>query len=371
MPEQDDIALLRDYAERNCEEAFATLVSRHVNLVFSVGLRHTGNPNEAEEITQAVFIILARKAPSLRKETILSGWLYHTARLTAANYLRTELRRRHREQEAHMQSLLEKPEPDAWGQIAPLLDSAMAELSDLDRNAIVLRFFQGRTSREMAAALRVRESAAQKRVTRAVERLRTFFLKRGVTLSTAVIVGTLSAYSVQAAPVGLAASATAGALKGTAVAGSTLTIVKGALKIMAWTKAKTAIAVTVGVLVTAGTTGVVVEHYRTIPWNESAETEVGPAPAQVAMAFFTAFGREDWDAVAELWPAGGPQPGEKVKTYGGGLQVLRLGKPFQRRGYPQVFVPYKIRLRTGEIVEHNLALRRDNPERRWFFDGGL
>ena len=129
MQEQNDSELLERYAEGNSEEAFAELVARYVNLVFSPALRHVGNPQHAEEITQAVFIILARKARSLRGRSILSGWLYHTARMTAANFARAEKRRLRREQEAYMQSILNEPEPGVWMQIAPMLDGAMAGLS--------------------------------------------------------------------------------------------------------------------------------------------------------------------------------------------------------------------------------------------------
>src|SRR6516225_1798841 len=118
MLQADDMALLRQYAASHSEEAFATLVSRYISLVYSVALRHVANPHQAQEITQAVFMILARKAGSLRKGTVLSGWLYHTARLTAANYVRGEVRRAQREQEA-MQSLLHESEPDTWGHVAP------------------------------------------------------------------------------------------------------------------------------------------------------------------------------------------------------------------------------------------------------------
>src|ERR1017187_8948565 len=99
MQELDDIALLRQYAERDSEEAFATLVERHINKVYSVALRLTGNPDQAEEITQAVFVILAGKSRHLGRRVILSGWLYQTARLTAVTYIRGEIRRARREQE--------------------------------------------------------------------------------------------------------------------------------------------------------------------------------------------------------------------------------------------------------------------------------
>src|SRR6266436_2047882 len=106
MQELDDIALLQQYTRHNSEEAFATLVTRHVNKVYSVALRHTRNPYQAEEITQAVFVILAKKSGQLGKRVILSGWLCRTARLAAVTFIRSEIRRARREQEAHMQNLL-------------------------------------------------------------------------------------------------------------------------------------------------------------------------------------------------------------------------------------------------------------------------
>ena len=149
----DDIELLRRYSADGSEAAFAAVVLRHVNLVYSVALRHVGNPHQAEEITQAVFVILARKAHSLRKGTLLPGWLHKTAWFVADNFRKTEFRRKNREQEAYMQSLLHEPESDAWAQMAPLLDTALASLGDKDRNAVVLRFFTGKKLGEVAAAM--------------------------------------------------------------------------------------------------------------------------------------------------------------------------------------------------------------------------
>src|SRR5215831_6099134 len=155
-----EMELVREYASSGSEEAFTALVSQHINLVYSVALRGVGNPHRAEEICQAVFIILARKASGLPPGTVLSGWLYETARLTAANYLRREIRRTYREQEAQMQSLLEPPEPDAWAQVAPLLDQAMACLNEQDRNAVVLRFFETRSFHDVGASMGTSEDAA-------------------------------------------------------------------------------------------------------------------------------------------------------------------------------------------------------------------
>jgi uncharacterized protein (TIGR03435 family) len=282
----DDIELVRRYAQDNSEEAFATLVSRYINMVYSIALRHVHNSHQAEEITQAVFIILARKSRSIRPGTILSGWLYQTARLTAANYLRTEIRRSHREQEALMQSISNEPQPrlDAWQQIAPLLDNAMADLSERDRNAIVLRFFNAKNFKEVGVALGTSEDAAKMRVSRALEKLRTFFGKRGVSLSAAVLSGTLTASSTQAAPIGLTLSVTAAVVKGSTAAASSLTFVNEILKIMAWTKLKTVTLAGVGVLLTAGTATVTVKEIaerRTYPWqvpnfNSRIMEEVSP-----------------------------------------------------------------------------------------------
>ena len=147
MPELNDHELLAEFARSESETAFATLVARHVNLVYSAALRFSGNPDSAKEISQAVFIIMARKAGKLSSRIVLSGWLYQTARLTAANWVKSETRRQQREQEAYMQSTSNETgwsrqgEADAWQDVAPLLDEAMGHLGETDRNAVVLRYF--------------------------------------------------------------------------------------------------------------------------------------------------------------------------------------------------------------------------------------
>src|SRR5690242_862436 len=128
MQELDDNSLLREFVEKGSETAFATIVARHVDKVYSVALRHTSRAHQADEITQAVFVILARKAHKLSKAIVLSGWLYHTARLTALTSVRSEIRRAQREEEAHMQSVIDQTEPEPWHQIRPQLDAAIAGL---------------------------------------------------------------------------------------------------------------------------------------------------------------------------------------------------------------------------------------------------
>jgi len=251
MTDIPDRELLSEFARNESEGAFTELVRRHIALVHSVAWRHTDNPQSAQEITQAVFIILARKAAALGRGTVLSGWLHQTARLTAANFRRAEFRRIHREQEAFMQSTIEEAAPDpAWAQLAPMLDEAVAHLGATDRAAVVLFYFENKSLAEVGAALGTSEDAAKKRVARAVEKLRKFFTRRGVALSAAAIAGVVSANSVQAAPVGMAAKVSVLAAKGVAATTSISALVKGTLKTMAWTKSKIAIAVVVtGLLV--------------------------------------------------------------------------------------------------------------------------
>jgi RNA polymerase sigma factor (sigma-70 family) len=264
MQSTDDSALLRQFAENDSDEAFAALVERHVNLVYSVAFRQVGDPHHAEEITQVVFIILAKKAKQLHHQRALSSWLFQTTRLTARNFLRSETRRLHREQEAYMQSVLNESGDETWVKIAPLLDGAVANLREKDRQAILFRFYEGRNLSEVGKVLQISEDAAEKRVSRALEKLRKFFLRHDIASTTTVIAGIVSANSVQAAPVGLAKTISAVAVtKGAAVSASSLTLIKGALKIMAWTKMKTAAVVGAVVILAAGTaTGLVIQQRR-------------------------------------------------------------------------------------------------------------
>ena len=258
---EPDNSLIADFNARRSEEAFAALVRQHVNLVFATAMRQVGDAGAAEEITQNVFVALAQAAGKLGSHPTIAGWLHQTALNKSREWLRSELRRRKREQVAVNLDLARAEGDSVWSPLVPLLDEALLELREPDRQAVILHYLEGRTFQEVGSALGVGEDAARKRVNRCLDQLTHFFRRRGFA-PPALAAGTpLFALSSHAAPAGLAASATTAGLAAahSAASASTLTLIKGALKIMAWTKAKTAVVTGVVVLFTAGTATVVVE----------------------------------------------------------------------------------------------------------------
>ena len=258
----DDMELVRQYAQSGSEEAFATLVARYVDLVYSVTLRQLRDVHLAEEVTQTVFVVLARKAASLNSQTILPGWLCQTARYASAKAITMQHRRQQREQTAYMQSGPNETDSSVWIQIEPLLDGAMAKLGDKDHSALVLRFLQGRSFKEVSAALGTSEAGAKMRVNRALEKLRSYFAQRGVSVTSAGLAGAVSAGSVHSAPNGLADASIAVAAKSASLTPFQLSLIKSTLKIMAWTKIKTTAVVAALVLIAAGSATVTYQQFN-------------------------------------------------------------------------------------------------------------
>ena len=246
----DDLDLLRQYAAEKSEDAFTALVNRHLNLVYSAALRQVRSAQLAEEVAQSVFSDLARSAAKLKPDTILTAWLYEVARRTAIDLLRKEARRQLRERAALEMNAMNSSASD-WTQLEPLLDEAMDALEATDRAAVLLRYFENKSLRDVGQALGTTDDTAQKRVSRAVERLRAFFASRGVSVGAGGLAAVISANAVQAAPGGLAATISSAAI----LAGTTLTsttTATAAKAIAMATLQKTVIAATVAVVAGAG-----------------------------------------------------------------------------------------------------------------------
>jgi RNA polymerase sigma factor (sigma-70 family) len=253
MQDRSDAQLLLEYAERSEEAAFREIVQRHTDFVYSAALRQTESPEQARDVTQSVFTDLARKAKALSEklapESSLAGWLYRSTRFAALKGLRSDRRRVAYERQAmeHVATFAE-PAPD-WGNVRPLLDEAMTGLSDEERDALLLRFFKNNDFRTVGHALGISDDAAQKRVSRALEKLREQLSRRGIQTSAGALSVVITANAVQAAPVGLAAAVSSAAL----VPAAGLTTGLTATKILAMTTLqKTLITAAVAVAVGAG-----------------------------------------------------------------------------------------------------------------------
>jgi len=261
---QTDEQLLTDYAESRSESAFAEIVRRHVDLVYSAALRMVGDAHAAKDVAQGVFVALAANVQNAMGRP-LAGWLHCTARNLAAKVIRTEVRRRAREQEAATMNDLPAPSPElSWERIAPHLDAALGELPEPDRNAVLLRYFQNQDLRTVGVALGISDDAAQKRVSRALERLRDIFARRGVSIASSSLAVALSAQSVHAAPLGLAAVISGVAIAGTTASASTFI---AATKILAMTTIQKTV---VTLLVVAGIATPLIIHQRSAARERAA-----------------------------------------------------------------------------------------------------
>jgi RNA polymerase sigma factor (sigma-70 family) len=266
--------LLSQYVDTQSQEAFGQLVDRYVNLVHAAARRQVGDGDLARDVTQAVFLVLAEKAAELKHDRPLSAWLLQVTRYASANAVRARLRRaRHEQRAAQMATTttattttIGDDSNSEWQRLSPLLDEGMGRLRAKDRDVLLLRFFEQKTAREVADAMGISEDAAEKRIARAVAKLRDFFQRRGVAVSLIALAATLAAHSAEAAPIGLtttiassAASSLAPAAAGAASAGS---IAKGTVIAMASAKAKTIVVAAVVGLLLVGTGTIAVKTWQ-------------------------------------------------------------------------------------------------------------
>lgn len=260
----EDAELLRRYVEDESEAAFAELVQRHLGLVYASALRRVGGDAQlAEDVTQQVFTDVARRAAVLASRPVLAGWLFTSARFAASKAVRAARRRLEREEEAQIMEILshETAAPIDWEKARPLLDDAIGELDEKDREAILLRFFEGRDFSNIGARLQLRDNAARMRVERALEKLRTRLERSGVTSTATVIATVLAQQTAVAMPAGLATSVTSVALAAGAV-GSGAAAGFGssaAITLMSLSKLQIGMA---GALAVAAATGLVIQGHR-------------------------------------------------------------------------------------------------------------
>lgn len=291
MQEISDKGLLEQFVREADDAAFGELVRRHCNLVWATAWRITGDPDASRDVTQTVFTLLARKASRLHSRVVVVGWLHRAARLEAAQHLRRESRRSLREGVAMNAFESDSASLDAQRAadvLEPLLDEALAELPDADRDAIVMRYLSGRSLAEIGSVLGSTEDAAQKRVSRALERLRGWFRKRGVSVGEGMVAAALGHAGAQAAPSGLAAVVAATAASSAAGVGT------AAVLGLSFMNAKLGLG-TLAVLATAGLIWQQVRVGRLEVENEElrARTLVATPPASASASTPAVSSRQD------------------------------------------------------------------------------
>src|SRR5205809_3899665 len=258
-PAHDDAELLRQYLEDGSREALGELAVRYSGLVYSAARRQVRDAHLAEDVTQAVFIVLAEKAGSIPANRPLSAWLLKTTSYTAANARRLRSRRQaHERKAAEMAAEMERAnqgeeKESGWTELTPLLDEGLHRLKATDRSALLLRYFEHKSLREVGEALGLSEEAAAKRVSRAVDKLRDYFQRKGVPVSSMALGAQLTTHAIQHAPAHLAPLAAGTALtKGAAAAGTTMPA-KSVITVMTIKKVAAGIALTMALLVSVGT----------------------------------------------------------------------------------------------------------------------
>jgi len=269
MQSKSDTQLLREYAEQGSELAFTEIVTRHTNVVYSAAVRQVDLPDMAAEITQSVFVGLARGARTLSlrlaEDASLAGWLCRSARNISLNFRRNEFRQHSRERQAMEQlNPISETAPD-WEHLRPVLDEAMSELSESDYDAVVMRFFNNQDLRSVGRALGVTDDTAQKRVSRALDKLREHLCRRGISSTASALSIVLSANAVQAAPAGLAATISSVAI----LAGTTIITTLTTTKAIAMTTFQKALISTI--VVASVVAPLVVQHQAQARLHDQGE----------------------------------------------------------------------------------------------------
>ena len=232
--ETQDKELLQHYVVNGSEDAFRRLMERYYGQVQSMARRQTGDPHLAQDVAQAVFLILSRKAASLPAGTILAGWFFKTTRFVASTAMRTERRRRARESNAMQMNASCDACSTLWDQVQPFVDDGMAALRDKDREAVLLRYFRQQSVQEVAEALQLSEDAAEKRIARAVERLRRYMQRRGILVSSVALLAAFSAHAEEVSALGPGEWAGVGSLSGNASAAELAAAAMKSMAILPW-----------------------------------------------------------------------------------------------------------------------------------------
>jgi len=330
----NDIELLRQFARTGSEESFRELVNRHTAMVYACAVQRLGDRHAAQDVTQAVFVALALKAKRLGPRTRLSGWLYRATRFACAKHQRREQRRREREMRAAIaieeQDRTDEQSP-AWETLLPHLAHALDTLSARDREAVLMRFYREAGHREIGEALGVSEDAAQKRVSRALARMKKCLARKGVALPVTGLAAALTTSAASAAPAGLAKLVGTTAL---AVAGGTQTtagvmaLAEGVTRMMLIAKMKTTVLVTTACLAVAATGFTAASRLGGKQSERAVTAAVGGPLAWIRSSCFGSPGNDNFEGAAvgpdgSLYLVG--NAGESIRTPGGNVDPVRFG----------------------------------------------